>query len=137
MPRIVPLTQMLTLVCCKRCGEDWGRTRASLVTVAASSTVCAKTETQSSDAHAGTTPAVDSRPTVGLMPTHPLNIAGTRPATMQGVFPICVCMVMVATNSHMTWHISRGRTANRLSSQRVFDLHPAWSLTVIAVHGPT
>ena len=39
----------------------------------------ANTVTQSSDAHAGTTPAVDDQPRVGLSPTMPLQAAGTRP----------------------------------------------------------
>lgn len=46
---------------------------------AASPTLRANTVTQSSAAHAGTTPRVDSRPSVGLMPTQPLYPAGTRP----------------------------------------------------------
>ena len=50
------------------------------MTAAASSTFLAKQVTQSSDLHAGTTPCVDNIPTVGLIPTHPFNMAGTRPA---------------------------------------------------------
>ena len=45
----------------------------------ASSTVSAKTETQSSVRQAGTTPAVETRPRLGLSPTILLNAAGTRP----------------------------------------------------------
>src|SRR5258707_15593160 len=37
------------------------------------------TVTQSSDRQAGTTPLVDTSPRLGLMPTRPLNAAGTRP----------------------------------------------------------
>ncbi len=48
-------------------------------TVAAVSTSRVNTETQSSDRHAGTTPAALSRPRVGLSPTMPLKAAGTRP----------------------------------------------------------
>ena len=39
----------------------------------------AKTETQSSERQAGTTPVVLSRPRVGLRPTMLLKAAGTRP----------------------------------------------------------
>ena len=58
------------------------RARACMMrtTTAASGTVRAKTDTQSSERHAGTTPSVDVRPTVGLMPTQPQKCAGTRPA---------------------------------------------------------
>src|SRR5687768_12735002 len=45
----------------------------------ASATVSAKTETQSSVRHAGTTPVVLSQPRVGFSPTILLNAAGTRP----------------------------------------------------------
>src|SRR6185369_911931 len=45
----------------------------------ASSTVTATTETQSSVRQAGTTPAVETRPRLGLRPTMLLSIAGTRP----------------------------------------------------------
>jgi hypothetical protein len=38
-----------------------------------------KTDTQSSVRHAGSTPAVLTRPRVGLRPTRLLNAAGTRP----------------------------------------------------------
>ncbi len=48
-------------------------------TVAASVTVRAKIETQSSDRQAGTTPLVLSQPRVGLSPTRLLKAAGTRP----------------------------------------------------------
>ena len=48
-------------------------------TTAASGTQRAKTDTQSSERQAGTTPSVDVRPTVGLMPTQPQKCAGTRP----------------------------------------------------------
>lgn len=51
-------------------------------TAAPSEMFCANTVTQSSALAAGTTPRVDSRPTVGLMPTQPLNMAGTRPAAI-------------------------------------------------------
>ena len=47
--------------------------------VIASSTVKAKTETQSSERHAGTTPVVETRPRLGFRPTILLNMAGTRP----------------------------------------------------------
>ena len=47
--------------------------------MAASATEFAITETQSSDRHAGTTPRVLTRPTLGLRPTTPFNAAGTRP----------------------------------------------------------
>src|SRR5690606_16409432 len=36
-------------------------------------------DTQSNEAHAGTTPRVGSQPRVGFRPTTPQNIAGTRP----------------------------------------------------------
>ena len=45
----------------------------------ASSTVSAKTETQSSDLQAGTTPEVPTNPGVGFNPTMLLKPAGTRP----------------------------------------------------------
>jgi hypothetical protein len=45
----------------------------------ASSTVSANTDTQSSVRQAGTTPAVEMRPRLGLRPTMLLNAAGTRP----------------------------------------------------------
>src|SRR5436190_22368060 len=45
----------------------------------ASSVVSVKIETQSSVRHAGTTPAVDTRPTLGFRPTILLSAAGTRP----------------------------------------------------------
>ena len=48
-------------------------------TAQASSTVPANTETQSSVRQAGTTPLVDTAPTVGLRPTMLLSPAGTRP----------------------------------------------------------
>src|SRR5260221_548250 len=48
-------------------------------TCAASSTLSAKMETQSSVRHAGTTPLAPTRPGVGLRPTTWLNAAGTRP----------------------------------------------------------
>ena len=44
-----------------------------------SSTLAAKIETQSSERQLGTTPRVDTRPTVGLTPTMPLKPAGIRP----------------------------------------------------------
>jgi hypothetical protein len=50
-------------------------------TRAASETVRAKTEMQSSARQARTTPVVDTRPTVGFMPTQPQKCAGTRPDT--------------------------------------------------------
>ena len=46
---------------------------------AASATVSAKTDTQSSDAQAGSTPVVLNRPGVGLRPTRLQKAAGTRP----------------------------------------------------------
>ena len=59
----------------------WRRERACMrrSTTAASETVRAKTEMQSSARHARTTPVVDTRPTVGFMPTQPQKCAGTRP----------------------------------------------------------
>ena len=45
----------------------------------ASSMVAAKTDTQSSEAQAGTTPVADTRPRVGFSPTTWLAAAGTRP----------------------------------------------------------
>ena len=44
-----------------------------------SSTPSAKIETQSSVRQLGTTPRVDTRPTVGFTPTTPLKPAGIRP----------------------------------------------------------
>ncbi len=44
-----------------------------------SSAVWAKTDTQSSVRQAGTTPAVETSPRLGLRPTILLNSAGTRP----------------------------------------------------------
>jgi len=52
---------------------------AIAVTAAASSTVSAKTDTQSSERQAGTTPRVLKAPLVGLIPTILLNDAGMRP----------------------------------------------------------
>src|SRR3954469_10258917 len=48
-------------------------------TAQASSTVSPKTETQSSERHAGTTPVVLRSPRLGLTPTMLFNPAGTRP----------------------------------------------------------
>src|SRR5690606_3791170 len=45
----------------------------------ASATLVAKTDTQSSERHAGTTPRVLTSPRVGFKPTRSLNAAGTRP----------------------------------------------------------
>jgi hypothetical protein len=45
----------------------------------ASAALVAKMLGQSSDAHAGTTPSVLTRPRLGLMPTVPVRAAGTRP----------------------------------------------------------
>src|SRR5262249_58282241 len=45
----------------------------------ASSVVKAKSETQSSDRHAGTTPTFDTKPRLGFSPTMLLSPAGTRP----------------------------------------------------------
>ncbi len=47
--------------------------------VQASSTVSAKTETQSRVRQAGTRPAVDTSPRLGFRPTMLLSMAGTRP----------------------------------------------------------
>ena len=47
----------------------------------ASSTVSANTDTQSSVRQAGTTPAVETRPRLGLRPTMLLSPAGTRPGS--------------------------------------------------------
>src|SRR6266849_5983438 len=47
--------------------------------VHASSVVSANTETQSSVRQAGTTPAVETKPRLGLRPTILLSMAGTRP----------------------------------------------------------
>src|SRR5258705_9225048 len=52
---------------------------ATSATRAASSQVNAKTDGQSSDRHAGTTPLVDNSPRLGFSPTRLLNAAGTRP----------------------------------------------------------
>ena len=64
-------------------GRDAGSSasypRATSATAAASSTVSAKTDTQSSERQAGTTPAVLRRPRLGFSPTMLLNAAGTRP----------------------------------------------------------
>jgi hypothetical protein len=46
---------------------------------APSATDSANTDTQSSEAHAGTTPSVESKPRVGLTPTMLPSAAGTRP----------------------------------------------------------
>ena len=48
-------------------------------TAAVSPTSAAKTLTQSNERQAGTTPAVETRPRVGLQPTIPFIAAGTRP----------------------------------------------------------
>ena len=50
-------------------------------TSAPSSTQRAKTEGQSRLRQAGTTPVVEKRPTVGLMPTQPQKCPGTLPGT--------------------------------------------------------
>ena len=55
------------------------RLAAAANTRAASATVSAKIDTQSSERQAGTTPRVDSRPRVGFQPTMLLKPAGTRP----------------------------------------------------------
>ena len=60
-------------------GSALSGTPITLSAVIASSTVSAKTETQSSERQAGTTPAVDTKPRLGFNPTILLNIAGTRP----------------------------------------------------------
>ena len=48
-------------------------------TSAASGTLRANTDAQSSARHALTIPVDDTLPTVGLMPTQPQKCAGTRP----------------------------------------------------------
>src|SRR5450432_3306051 len=60
-------------------GSAASKPRAQSATRAASSQVAAKTETQSSERQAGTTPAVLSTPRLGLRPTMLLKAAGTRP----------------------------------------------------------
>src|SRR5882724_1525354 len=60
-------------------GSCGTRPRATRITRSAVAASGAKTETQSSDRHAGTTPSVLSSPRVGLTPTIPLSAAGTRP----------------------------------------------------------
>jgi len=52
---------------------------ATFSTATQSSTVNAKTETQSMDRHAGTTPLVENNPRVGFRPTMLFRLAGTRP----------------------------------------------------------
>ena len=42
-------------------------------------TLRARIDTQSNDGQAGNTPRVLTKPRVGLIPTSPLNAAGTRP----------------------------------------------------------
>ena len=53
--------------------------RITSSTAAASGTVSANTDTQSSERQAGTTPRALTRPRVGFSPTMLLNAAGTRP----------------------------------------------------------
>ena len=53
--------------------------RAVRMIVRADATSGAKIKTQSSERQAGTTPAVLSKPRVGLRPTMPFSAAGTRP----------------------------------------------------------
>ncbi len=61
-------------------GDRRRRSRAICQNAAqASSTVSAKTETQSSVRQAGTTPASDTAPSVGFSPTMLFRPAGTRP----------------------------------------------------------
>ena len=65
--------------------DDCGGTSAEASAVITSRTTApstqpsAKTDTQSSERHAGTTPSVESRPRVGLSPTMLPSAAGTRP----------------------------------------------------------
>src|SRR5271170_954739 len=60
-------------------GSSGSKPAATSSTAAASAAVNAKTDTQSSERHAGTTPLVLNSPRVGLSPTRLLNAAGTRP----------------------------------------------------------
>src|SRR5579859_5707011 len=60
-------------------GSSSSQCWAAAATEHASSTVRAKTDTQSNDRHAGTRPRMLSAPRVGLSPTTLLNPAGTRP----------------------------------------------------------
>ena len=59
-------------------GVAWGA-QATPSTASASAQLKANTETQSSDAQAGTTPALLNSPGVGFRPTMLLKPAGTRP----------------------------------------------------------
>ncbi|KAG1244717.1 hypothetical protein G6F65_021642 [Rhizopus arrhizus] len=60
-------------------GSRSSKPPATSATSAASATVNAKIDTQSSVRQAGTTPAVLNQPLVGFKPTMLLNPAGTRP----------------------------------------------------------
>lgn len=60
-------------------GSDGAKPAMAEAASNASSTVSAKTETQSSDRQAGTTPCVGTAPSVGFNPTMLLSPAGTRP----------------------------------------------------------
>ena len=73
-------TQLLQSVRRKACGHEM-RACIRRATSAPSSTQRAKTEGQSRLRQAGTTPVVEKRPTVGLMPTQPQKCPGTLPGT--------------------------------------------------------
>src|SRR3569832_2739228 len=60
-------------------GSDLSSPDMTESAAAASSTVNENIDTQSSVRHAGTTPAVGTRPRLGFNPTMLLRIAGTRP----------------------------------------------------------
>src|SRR5215471_14231252 len=66
-----------------RCGREYASAASGPAMAAsaanASSVVSAMSETQSSVRQAGTTPAVETRPRLGLSPTMLLRPAGTRP----------------------------------------------------------
>src|SRR6478672_3309631 len=60
-------------------GSASSKTPTTSATTAASAVSLVKTETQSSDRHAGTTPRLLKSPRVGFQPISSWNAAGTRP----------------------------------------------------------
>ena len=82
MRQVIRASRASKSIACASLRENGSRSsqcRATAATAHASSTVSEKTETQSNERHAGTTPRVLSAPRVGFNPTTLLNPAGTRP----------------------------------------------------------
>lgn len=81
MTNHVPAGAMITQSVRRKAHRHEMRACIRRATSAPSSTQRAKTEGQSRLRQAGTTPVVEKRPTVGLMPTQPQKCPGTLPGT--------------------------------------------------------